>query len=213
MNVDIKEYNDFLTAEQCSLFIMAALPNLISYYDSDDDSSKYRFAAGYFLERKYALSNHLNLNTLIKKINFEYANLRKKVEEISGFPENNQEAANIIRYGTGGEYKKHKDASSPEDLKYDEYPHAGSRKKTCLIYLNDNFEGGETHFPELNVKIKPRLGKAVVWNNVHEDNSLIEESVHAGLPVLSNSKWIVSIWIREKSFFKESPPVKTVPHE
>ena len=79
-------------------------------------------------------------------------------------------------------------------------------KKTCLIYLNEDFEGGETHFPKLNIKIQPRLGKAVVWNNTHEDNRVIEESLHAGLPVLSKSKWIMSIWIREKPFLKNSPP-------
>ena len=94
------------------------------------------------------------------------------------------------------------------DYEYTIWPakYTGFRKKTCLIYLNEDFEGGETHFPKLNIKIQPRLGKAVVWNNTHEDNRVIEESLHAGLPVLSKSKWIMSIWIREKPFLKNSPP-------
>ena len=204
MNVDIKQYDNFLTPDQCEAFIMAALPKLENYNTDYGIQLNYRAAAGYFLERKYAPSKSPQLNGFLEKINFEYANLRKKVQEISGTSEVNQEAANIVRYGKGGEYKQHTD--SADTLEGDVYPQAGFRKKTCLIYLNEDFEGGETYFPKLNIKIQPRLGKAVVWNNTHEDNRVIEESLHAGLPVLSKSKWIMSIWIREKPFLKNSPP-------
>ena len=34
----------------------------------------------------------------------------------------------------------------------------------CLLYLNDNFEGGETEFPELKKKYKLPIGNGILWS-------------------------------------------------
>ena len=70
-----------------------------------------------------------------------------------------------------------------------------------MIYLNDDFEGGETHFPSLNLVVKPKKGKLVIWDNVNEDGSLDFNSLHAGLPVKKGFKYIAVIWIRENKFY------------
>jgi len=76
----------------------------------------------------------------------------------------------------------------------------GQRKYSALIYLNDDFEGGETYFPKINYTVKPEIGKMVIWENLNKDNSLNYDSLHAGLPVLSNEKWICIVWVRETKF-------------
>lgn len=41
-----------------------------------------------------------------------------------------------------------------------------NNKFTSLIYLNDNFEGGQTIFPHLGINIEPKKGKLVCWYNM-----------------------------------------------
>ena len=71
----------------------------------------------------------------------------------------------------------------------------GPRYLTFLIYLNDNFEGGETIFPNINKKIKPEKGKAVIFKNIDENENIIKQSLHGGEPVRSGQKWIINKWI------------------
>lgn len=34
---------------------------------------------------------------------------------------------------------------------------------TAIMYLNDNYEGGELNFPTLNISIKPKKGSLIIW--------------------------------------------------
>ena len=43
----------------------------------------------------------------------------------------------------------------------------GQRTWTTMIYLNDVEEGGETYFKYLNLKIKPKKGLLIGWNNLY----------------------------------------------
>jgi hypothetical protein len=72
----------------------------------------------------------------------------------------------------------------------------GHRLYTFLIYLNDDFEGGGTDFPRMNLCIKPKKGKAILFQNIDERFDLIPESLHAGCPVTSGTKWVANKWIR-----------------
>jgi hypothetical protein len=88
----------------------------------------------------------------------------------------------------------------------------GQRVYSCLFYLNDDFTGGETEFVNRDIKIKPKTGRLLIWKNIKEDGSLDYDSFHAGLPVISGTKWIAIIWVRENSFVKkivkkEIPPI------
>lgn len=74
---------------------------------------------------------------------------------------------------------------------------SGNRTWTFLMYVQDTEEGGETYFPRLDVRIKPRKGLAILWPNIHPDRTVIHESVHEGLVVTKGSKYIVTSWWRE----------------
>jgi prolyl 4-hydroxylase len=75
----------------------------------------------------------------------------------------------------------------------------GQRVYSCLFYLNDEFEGGETEFPIKKIKVTPKIGRMLMWSNLKIDGSLDFESLHAGLPVISGTKWIAIVWVREKA--------------
>ena len=75
--------------------------------------------------------------------------------------------------------------------------HSGNRTHTFMIYLNDDFEGGETNFPNLGTSVKPEKGKAVWWYDM-KDGELQRDTLHEGSDVISGSKYIVTSWWREK---------------
>ena len=43
---------------------------------------------------------------------------------------------------------------------------SGNRTKTVMIYLNDDFEGGGTNFPDIKKHIKAKKGSVLIWENM-----------------------------------------------
>jgi prolyl 4-hydroxylase len=56
---------------------------------------------------------------------------------------------------------------------------------SVLIYLNDNFQGGETSFPGLRRIVKPEAGCALVFGHRHE---------HIGLPIAQGVKYALHLF-------------------
>ena len=57
----------------------------------------------------------------------------------------------------------------------DVYSHAHAKRFLCLmVYLNDDFEDGETYFPLFDVGVKPKQGRLFIfpptWNYIHRGN-------------------------------------------
>jgi len=46
---------------------------------------------------------------------------------------------------------------------------------TTVTYLNDNYEGGEIEFPDLNIKVKPELGSTIMFPGtvIHKVNPIL----------------------------------------
>ncbi|MEA3011219.1 MAG: prolyl 4-hydroxylase [Sphingomonadales bacterium] len=101
------------------------------------------------------------------------------------------EPLQVLRYRPGGEYKPHFDAIPG---------FANPRVMTLLVWLNEDYEGGETHFPTPGLKLKGRAGDAILFGNTGTDGRRDPASGHAGLPVTKGEKLIASRWIRERPF-------------
>jgi hypothetical protein len=63
-------------------------------------------------------------------------------------------------------------------------------------------EGGETSFPRwLNgnttdlLKVKPKVGKAILFYNQLPDGNYDERSQHAAEPVIEGEKWLTNLWV------------------
>ena len=59
------------------------------------------------------------------------------------------------------------------ELHTDIYSYAHAKRFLCLmVYLNDDFEDGETCFPLFEAKVKPKLGRLLIlppsWNYLHQ---------------------------------------------
>lgn len=101
------------------------------------------------------------------------------------------EPLHMLRYRGGQEYRPHGDA----------LPGSGNlRNWTAIMYLNDNYEGGETEFPFIGVSFKASAGDMLVFCNVNSAGEAEPLSRHAGLPVTGGTKYIATRWIHEKPY-------------
>lgn len=106
----------------------------------------------------------------------------------------------VLNYKPGERYYAHCDGFLP-DLpdQAAEIERKGQRIRTCLVYLNEDFEDGETYFLYADRKVRCKTGNALIFENVTDDGAPDEHSVHEGLPVSKGEKWLASKWIRDKS--------------
>lgn len=116
-------------------------------------------------------------------------------------PFENSEQLQVVRYKPGTYYREHHDSCCDEGQACEDFAaQSGQRIRTILVYLNNEFTGGETNFPSLGLKLKAEPKGAIVFypmDNVGK-NMCHPKALHAGLPVESGEKYICNIWIREK---------------
>ena len=63
-------------------------------------------------------------------------------------------------------------------------------------------EGGATWFPQAGIKVAPRRGLMLIWNNMNPDGTPNELTIHEGMPVVEGVKYIVTKWFREGRWIK-----------
>lgn len=83
-------------------------------------------------------------------------------------------------------YQPH--AGQQFQLHFDSINAVANRYLVFLWYLNDVAEGGETEFPDQNIKVSPRAGRLLMFPPYWMYQ-------HAGLPPLSNEKFILSTYL------------------
>ena len=108
------------------------------------------------------------------------------------------ESLQVLRYEPGQEYTAHHDFVYPS-MRHRYQP---TRYATLLLYLNDDFEGGQTNFPRAinpsqhdGLTVTPSKGKAVLFYNMLPDGNVDDLSQHQALPVTQGEKWLANLWI------------------
>jgi prolyl 4-hydroxylase len=115
--------------------------------------------------------------------------INHRLAAISGTTTAQGEPLVVLRYAPGQQYRAHLD-SLPNV--------ANQRILTVLVYLNEGYAGGETAFTETGLKVRGRIGDAILFRNATADGRPDPASRHAGLPVSSGHKWLATRWIRER---------------
>lgn len=109
------------------------------------------------------------------------------------------EPSQILHYAVGQQFTPHYDFLDPANAAYaGELSRYGQRIATFLIYLSDEYEGGETQFPAAGLTYKGPTGDAIFWANLDNQMQPDPLTLHAGLPPASGEKWVFSQWIRER---------------
>lgn len=109
------------------------------------------------------------------------------------------EMTKLLNYQPGQFFGLHADFQAPDTPALArEIAEHGQRVLTFLMYLNDDYEGGETDFPRIGYRYKGRRGDALFFVNVDEAGAPDYRTVHAGLPPASGTKWLLSQWVRSR---------------
>jgi Rps23 Pro-64 3,4-dihydroxylase Tpa1-like proline 4-hydroxylase len=112
---------------------------------------------------------------LISSAVHNYRGIFKVEEEIVDV-----EPYGLLRYSGGEEYKFHYDGGTES-----------KRSISVLVYLNDDYSGGEIEFPNFKVKIKPKAGTLILFPSNYAYG-------HIAHPVESGTKYVIATWLHDR---------------
>lgn len=181
--------HNFLSDDECEYLIREATPNLerAVVVDSEGINSdglivEHRTSDGAFL---YNYDDRI------------VHRIEKRIAKLTEIPIANGEPIQVLHYKEGGEFKPHHDyfdVSTPGGQECVES--GGQRFASLVMYLNTPAKGGETVFPEADLKVVPKKGDALLFYNCLSDGETDPMSLHGGAPVVEGEKWIANKWIR-----------------
>ncbi|HTT97806.1 MAG TPA: 2OG-Fe(II) oxygenase [Rhizomicrobium sp.] len=126
--------------------------------------------------------------------------MRIKIGLLVSLPVPHMEPPQILHYAPGQELRAHYDFLRAGEAGYGrDAAYCGDRVVTFLLYLNDGYEGGETHFPKADLRYKGRKGDAIFFANLRSGRP-DPMSLHSGTPIVRGEKWLFSQWIHDRPF-------------
>jgi hypothetical protein len=130
---------------------------------------------------------------------FTLALVQLRMSACLGVPLRQFEAMTVLHYDLGEEITEHYDFIDPNLPSYaQEIAERGDRVVTFLVYLNDDYQGGETAFPRLGLSHKGSRGEGMFF--VNSDHGRADtRTLHAGRTPIGGEKWIVSQFIRDRA--------------
>lgn len=176
---EVTRYPRLLSASECDYLRQVAQP---SYMPSTVYDSQRRL-----VRDPIRTSDGSTLHWLIEDPAVHVLN--RRLASASGTAFDQGEALQILRYRPGQQYRPHTDFTQTSE---------NVRVLTALVYLNHDYEGGETTFLKTGLKVKGRKGDAIVFRNALADRRPDPLSEHAGLPIVKGTKYLASRWIRER---------------
>jgi len=185
VSAEIYEVSDFLSAEECQL--------LIDQIKSTLRPSTIATSGEY--DHSYRTSSTCDLGN----INNPYVDeINRRICNFIGIDPSYGETLQGQHYLEGQEFKEHTDYfEGSQLLEHDNG--RGQRTYTFMIYLNDVNKGGTTEFHKLSKIFKPERGKALIWNNLNDDGTTNENTIHQAHPIIDGEKTIITKWFRQAS--------------
>lgn len=121
-----------------------------------------------------AQSVHNQMYLLLAASTLQYAE-KHHIDELY------HEGYNMLRYTGGQEYKAHADGTT-----------ADGRSVSAIVYLNNEYEGGEVEFINFGVKIKPEPGMLLLFPSNYP-------YTHIAHPVTSGTKYAIVTWLKDRN--------------
>ena len=180
------------TEEECDYVVGSAAPRLAP-------AVVIHPATGAPMQRPERSSHNAMLRAYQADLVMHY--VERRLAAAAAIPLENGEITSILRYRPGEEYRPHFDFLSDNVYGGAALQQSGQRVATLLVCLNDEFSGGETSFLTPGIKWKGRTGDALLFRNVTDDGKPDLTTRHAGQPVTSGEKWLLSKWYRANPYF------------
>ena len=137
-----------------------------------------------------------DVSCIVGKLNDLYQDVVENViNPFYNFKVRDGEIPQLLVYGPGGHYKPHYDGvalwKNPDGSKI--WKKSIDRDLSTVIFLNDDFEGGEFVFPELRVRIRPEPGLLVAFPSS-------QFYLHGVEPVISGTRYTMVSWMTVNGF-------------
>ena len=184
----IRTIPGFASSAECDWLIAVAAPRLERAIVLNKETGDHGVDPG--RTNQFALFDFVHLDLVIEAI-------RTRLAAAIGAPLPCLEVSQVLHYGVGDEFAPHCDFFDPS-VHREEIARRGQRAVTALIYLSDDFEGGETSFPLLGISHRCKRGDALVFSNVDPTGRPDPRTKHAGCPPTRGEKWVFSQWVRDR---------------
>jgi predicted 2-oxoglutarate/Fe(II)-dependent dioxygenase YbiX len=92
------------------------------------------------------------------------------------------ESYQALKYRPGEFYKAHYDGGTES-----------GRSISAIVYLNDDYEGGEIEFTNFKIKLKPEKGMLILFPSNYA-------YTHIAHPVTKGTKYSLVTWIHDRPF-------------
>lgn len=127
--------------------------------------------------------------------------IENRLAELTQWPKSHGEGLQVLFYQVGQRYKPHFDWFDPQKPGGElQLKRGGQRVATTILYLANADRGGATTLASTRIKLQPRPGGAVFFNNLTIAGSPDKESLHGGDPVEEGLKVVATYWQRETEF-------------
>ncbi len=186
----VQAFPEFITSEVCGWLIERARPKLARarVYDSN--------AGG---ETVHATRSNSAAHFNLIEADLVQIATQTRIAMACGVPVHNLEPLSVLHYDPGEKFEDHFDFVNPTSPNYaSELARQGQRRMTFLIYLNEEYEGGETDFPRLSLRHRGTRREGLCFVNAAPDGSPDTRMLHAGLPPARGEKWIASQFVRSR---------------
>jgi prolyl 4-hydroxylase len=194
--------NECYHIQQCATPTMEYSNVVLMDHDIGRPASDFRTSQTTFLD-----SNRDHQDPILTDIDYRTASLIR-------IPRNHQEPVQVLRYGISEKYSSHHDFFDPKSYQSDietlQLIQNGKRNRfvTVFWYLSTVEEGGETIFPRAygqiesssndcntGLKVKPEIGKVIIFYNMKYDGTTDTQSLHGACPVINGTKWAANKWV------------------
>ena len=182
--LDLFVRRDFLPLSECAALIKQIdLDRAPSKLLADDPDPEFRTSETCNLDARAPLTKRVEA----------------RITGLMGIDPAHGETIQGQRYAVGQQFKYHHDFFYTTERYWEEQEKIGGQRTwTVMIFLNTPEAGGQTNFCKAKVKITPRTGNLLCWNNLDEYGEPNQNSLHQGEPVEAGTKYIITKWYRER---------------
>ena len=199
VGLDLFVVRDFLTKEECD--------EVIARIDED------RIPSGLLApsaDPEFRTSESCNLR-ISDPVN---QRVQQKIDSLTGIEPSHGETIQGQRYAVGQQFKEHHDFFYTSESYWPEQEKIGGQRTwTAMVFLNEPEAGGQTWFTKANVRVTPRTGNLLAWNNLDQYGQPNPYSLHTGMPVGAGVKYVITKWYRERPWgYQPGSPAPAGPY-
>lgn len=176
---DIKTVNDITSNKDSGVYFTKS-------QTIEEATSTYQSVQSIRTNQSFSLTSASKINDDLRKINNKfYEKIVGAVSTYCNIFDIDQEIVDaeeyqLLKYSGGQHYGAHYDGGT-----------GSARAISPILYLNDDYQGGEIEFINFGIKIKPKAGSLLVFPSSYAYR-------HIAHPVTSGTKYAIVTWLHDR---------------